>query len=47
METRINNLDIITTMNYGEFYFGTVRYLYKNELDALPQNKTLLKGIKI
>jgi hypothetical protein len=45
METRFDNLRIISAKNNGEFYYGMVQYLYKKDLDALPQNKALLKGI--
>ncbi len=45
MQTRFNNLPIITTMNSGKFYYGMVKYLYKKDLDALPKNRALLKRI--
>jgi len=45
MGTRFNNLRMITTMNRGDFYYGMVKYLYKKDLDVLPQNRELLKGI--
>ena len=45
MATRFPCLHDTGRTNAGEFYYGKVEYWYKKELDALPKNKAMLKGL--